>query len=337
MMERDQAKVLRWVRSARRLLFELLLITLLAVGNSWVSEARAQEKRIPRVGVLAVTGAAQQTFERTLAARGWVPGKNVIIEHRVMRNDATGVAEMVQDLVRLNVDVIVAWGAPMVIAARAATSTIPIVSVDYTTDPVAAGYVQSYGRPGKNVTGAFLDAPEFAGKWIEMLKAIVPKLRRVGALWDPTSGKSHLTAVQRAAQSAGIKVEGQEVHAPDDIEKAFSAFHGRVQALIVLPSPIMYIHSERLAKLTLKHRLPAPSMARAFAEAGGIIAYGPDLDETMQRCGRFVARIHEGAQPGDLPIERPMRFEFVLNMKTVKAFGLKIPDTILLGSEHIDN
>jgi putative ABC transport system substrate-binding protein len=212
---------------------------------------------------------------------------------------------------------------------------IPIVALDYTNDPVAAGYAESYGHPGKNLTGVFLDAPAFAGKWIELLRAIVPGLKQVVVLWDPAPGVTHLRAVQAAAQPFGLDIQVHEVRSPRDLDKAFAAFRGRPQALIVLPSPMTWTQSAQIAALAFKYRLPAISMARAFAEGGGVVTYGPDLVETSQRNAIQVAKILGGAKPGDLPIERPSKFDFVFNMKTIKALGLKIPDSLLAGAEQV--
>jgi putative ABC transport system substrate-binding protein len=212
---------------------------------------------------------------------------------------------------------------------------IPIVAIDLTTDPIAEGYVESYGRPGKNITGIFLDAPGFSGKWIEFLKAIVPDLSRAVALWDPSPGPTHLQAVKELARSSGLQLQVIEVRTPADIAKAFSAFRGRPQALIILPSPMMYLQSEQLARLTLKHRLPATSMAPAFADAGGVIVYGPEESSIDERCAALVARILGGAKPGDLPVERPSKFELIVNLKAAKSLGITIPQHILLQADKV--
>ncbi len=247
----------------------LLLTVALLSTLGWTGESWAQAK-IPRVGILtfdAVTvdptvGTWLEPFRRTLADEGWIEGKNVAIEYRSARSDPSRFAEAAAELVRLKVDVIFAHSASAVRVAYAATRTIPIVGNDFVTDPVAQGYAESYSRPGGNVTGVFLDAPELAGKWFELLRAIVPGLSRAVVLWDPIGGPTQLRAVQSIARSIGIQLQIVEVHKPDDIDRAFSAFRGRPQALIILPSPMIYAQSEQLAKLAIKHRLPATSMAR---------------------------------------------------------------------------
>jgi putative ABC transport system substrate-binding protein len=308
----------------------------------WTGESWGQTK-VPRVGILtfdlSLTGdrAKQwwEPFRHTLRSQGWIEGQNVSFEFRNAPGDPPRFAEAAAELIRLKVDVIWATNAPMVRAAYAATRTIPIVAIDFTTDPVAEGYVESYGRPGGNLTGVFLDAPGFAGKWFELLKAMVPGLSRVAVLWDPSPGPTHLRALQSAARSVGVRLQVFEVHQPDDIDRAFSAFRGHPQALIILPSPMIYFQNERLAKLALKHRLPAASMFRLFAEAGGAVAYGPDQASASERCAVLVAKILGGAKPAELPVERPAKFQLVVNLKTAKAFGLSVPDSVLVRADEV--
>jgi putative tryptophan/tyrosine transport system substrate-binding protein len=316
----------------------MLVVAALAAA-AWSGESCAQAK-VPRVGVLTLSKVALEqlgpsTFTQGLVERGWVPGRNVALEYRFARGADMRYNESAEELVRLDVDVIMAFSAPAARAAYAATTRIPIVVQDYTNDPVAAGYAESYSRPGKNVTGVFLDAPEFAGKWIELLRAIVPGLKRVAVLWDPAPGAAHLKAVQDTARLLGLQIQTHEVRTPDDLDKAFAAFRGRPQAVIILPSPMTFIHSARLADLAQKYRLPGTSIARAFAEAGGAVSYGPNIAETSERNAVQVAKILDGAKPGDLPIERPNKFDFVINMKTINTLGLKVPTSLLAGAEQV--
>jgi putative ABC transport system substrate-binding protein len=276
-----------------------------------------------------------EPFRRTLAQHGWIEGKNVSFEYRSARGAPPRLSEVVTELVRLKVDVIYADSAPATRAAYAATRTIPIVGLDFTNDPVVAGYAESYGRPGRNLTGFFLDAPEFAGKWLELLKAISPGLSRVAVLWDPSPGVTHLKAVQGAARSSGVQLQVLEVHEPADLDEAFAAVHGRTQALIVLPSPMTYGESARLAELAMKHRLPATSMAPQFAESGGVLSYGPSFAEAAARCAILVAKVLGGAKPGDLPVERPTKLPMMVNIKTAKALGLTIPESILVRADKV--
>jgi putative tryptophan/tyrosine transport system substrate-binding protein len=313
-----------------------LVAAALITDVAWTAKSWAQTK-IPRVGILTSVNPATEKqwlepFRRTLAGQGWIEGQNVTFEYR---GGSSELDEAAAELVRLKVDVIFAVGAPFVRAAYAATRSIPIVAGDFTSDPVAEGYVESYGRPGGNLTGVFLDAPEFAGKWIQLLKAVVPQLSRAAVLWDPTPGRAHLQALQQIAQSTGVRLQVLELHKPEDIDRAFSAFRGHPQALIILPSPMMYRQSDQLAKLSVKHRLPATSMARQFAEAGGAISYGPDLAATYERNALFVAKILSGAKPGELPIERPTKVQLIVNLKTTKALGLTVPESVLYRADDL--
>jgi len=319
----------------------LLLAVAMLITLGWTGESWGQTK-LPRVGILTYGGTTDdevkqwlEPFRRKLANQGWIEGQRVAFEYRRAVGDPSQLAEAAADLTRLKVDVIFADSAPSLRAAHAATSTIPIVATDFTNDPITAGYVESYGRPGRNVTGVFLDAPGFSGKWIELLKAIVPDLSRAVVLWDPSPGPAHLQAVKGLAQSFRLQLQVIEVRKPEDIDRAFSALRGRPQALIILPSPMMFLQSERLAKLALKHRLPATSMTRVFADAGGTIGYGPERAPAYERSAVLVAKILAGAKPGDLPVERPSKFELVVNLKTARALGITIPQSILLQADEV--
>ena len=319
------------------LLFAITLLTTLL----WTGESAGQAK-LAHVGILTYGGTTDEAtkqwvepFRRKLAEQGWIEGQQVAFEYRRAVGDPLRLAEAAAELTRLKVDVIFADSAPSVRAAHAATSTIPIVALDLTTDPIAEGYVESYGRPGKNITGVFLDAPGFSGKWIELLKAIVPDLSRAVVLWDPSPGPAHLEGVKGPARSSRIQLQVIEVSKPEDIDRAFSSLRGRPEALIILPSPLIFRESARLAKLALKYRLPATSMARLFADSGGALAYGPELRSAYERSAALVAKILAGAKPGDLPVERPSKFELIVNLKTAKALGLTIPQSILLRADEV--
>ena len=325
-------------RVAAVLLLAVALLTIFGgTGESW------GQANVRRVGILTsdldLTGSYAkrwwEPFRRTLADRGWIEGKNVLFEFRKPSGEPPQYADAAAELVRLKVDVIWASSAPATRAAYAATRTIPIVAWDFTTDPITEGYVESYGRPGGNLTGVFLDAPEFAGKWVELLKTMVPRLSSVVVLWDPSPGAAHLHAVEKAAASFGVSLQVIEVRKPEDIDRAFALMRGRPQALIILPSPMLVFQSERLARLALKHRLPATSLVRLFPEAGGILSYGPDQAFAGESGAVLVAKILGGAKPRDLPIERPTKIELVVNLKTAKALGITIPQSILVRADEV--
>ena len=335
------------VRSTAQTDFRALLAFIASslIATSWTDAGWAQTK-VFRVGILHQgtrdDGAKNirefltaNHFFQTLGEHGWVEGKNVTFEIRHARGDPTALAEPADELVRLKVDVLFAVAPPAVRAAFAATQDIPTVAHDLETDPIAAGYAQSYSHPNKNLTGLFLDSPDLVGKWLELLKAMVPRLSRVAVLFDATSGPVPLNAVRKAAPAVGIRLEVLEIHKPEDIDKAPSAFGGRVQAMIALPSPMVYQQSAHLSGLAKKHRLPAISMFVPFADAGGLLAYGPNMPATVEQCAVLLAKVLSGAKPGDLPIERPTRFDFVLNLKTARELHWTVPDTILFRADRV--
>jgi putative ABC transport system substrate-binding protein len=325
-----------------RVVAVLLLAVALLTSFGLTAESWGQTN-IRRVGIITgkldlTSDYAQQwwlPFRRTLADQGWIEGKNVSFEFRGPSGEPPQYENAAAELVRLKVDVIWGANAPAVRAAYAATRTIPIVAQDFTTDPVDAGYIESYARPGGNLTGVFLAAPEFAGKWVELLKTILPGLSNVVVLWDPSPGAAHLHAVEKAAASFGVSLQIIEVHKPADIDHAFASIRGRPRALIVLPSPMLYFQGERLAELSLKHRMLATSIFKLFAESGGTLAYGPHQISLSERCAALVAKVLGGANPRDLPVERPSNFELVVNLKTAKSLGIKIPQAILLRADKV--
>jgi putative tryptophan/tyrosine transport system substrate-binding protein len=290
----------------------LTFAAFLIIATVWMGASWAQN-RVWRIGILNVDHYTQDDTRkwrlyRMLSEHGWVVGKNVIFELRDGGGDPRQLAEPAAELVRLKVDMLVPTGPSAVRAAFAATRDIPIVAHDFETDPVAARYAQSYSHPGGNLTGVFLDSPELAGKWIELLNAIVPRLSRVVVLWDPSSALRPLEAVRKAARALGIRAQVLEINTPEDIDKVPPVFRGSPQAMIIVPSPMTYSLSERLAQLARKHRLPATSMAVQFADAGGMLAYGPNEAASFDQLSQLVEKILRGAKPGDLPIERPHKF-----------------------------
>jgi putative ABC transport system substrate-binding protein len=336
----------RYYRAGRYRKFSLAVVLLLAgalfTGAPWAGQAWAQEK-LARVGVLTYWSIADNlwweqrlaVFRGALADGGWVNGENVSFEHRSANSDPSQLASAAAQLVEIKVDVIWATSSPALRAAHAATRAIPIVGWDYTTDPVAEGYVESYARPAGSVTGVFLDAPEFAGKWFELLSAVVPNLSRVSVIWDPAPGETHLQAVRAVAASLNIELQVLEVRKPDDIDAAFDALRGPPEAVVILPSPMTYAQSPRLARLTLKHRLPATSMALEFAVTGGAIAYGPEQTSAIERNAGLVAKILSGAKPSELPVERPTKIQLIVNLETARTLDISIPESILFRADEV--
>jgi putative tryptophan/tyrosine transport system substrate-binding protein len=317
----------------------LFVAALAAFGGH--ADAFAQTK-LARVGVLTFDAGTREplagsikTLHQTLADQGWVEGKTVTFVMRHAQGDPARFGEAAAELVRQKVDVIYAVSAPALRAAFAATKSIPIVGNDYTNDPVAAGYVKTYAHPGGNVTGVFLDAPEFAGKWLELLREIVPQLTRVVALWDPAPGDTHARALTSAAQSFGIQLQVVEVRKPEDIDNAAAAFTARAQAIVILPSPMLYVENPRLVNLAITQRVPATSMNPYSPNAGVLLAYGPDEQWTMGRLALMVGKVLRGTKPADLPIERPVKFDLVVNLKTAKQLNLKIPDAVVTRADRV--
>ena len=221
-------------------------------------------------------------------------------------------------------------------AAVGASRTIPIIGDDLESDPVEAGFASSIGKPGNNVTGLFLDLPDLTGKWLQLIREVAPATRRAAVLWDATSSPHQLHALRRAAQAAMVELHVLEVRRPTEYADVLqAATKRRQQALIQLSSPLIRHASPVVADFALKNRLPAISMFRTFPEAGGLMAYGPDLAAFFGRSASYVDRVLKGAKPGDLPIELPTKFELVINLKTAKALGLAIPPSLLAQADQV--
>jgi putative ABC transport system substrate-binding protein len=239
------------------------------------------------------------------------------------------------ELVRRQVDVLYATGPAAVKAAIGATSVIPIVALDLETDPVASGMVRSLASPGGNVTGLFLDQPTLAGKWLELLGDAAPGRKHVGVLWDPTTGTSQVNVARQAAQRLGVELEVHEIRTVDDLDPALHALVGKIQAIMLLSSPLVSTYSVRIARFTTQDRLPGISPFRAYAESGGLLSYGPDLPTFRRFAATYVDKILKGSKPADLPIQQPTKFQFVINQKAAKALGLTIPQSLLLRADEV--
>jgi putative tryptophan/tyrosine transport system substrate-binding protein len=298
--------------------------------------ARAQQSdRMRRIGVLAPT-IHEGAIRRGLHELGYVAGKNILIEYRPAdRTD--GIAGFAAELISLKVDVIVATGSQAVRAAMQATQSIPIV-MTASSDPIGTGFVASLARPGGNVTGNSLLSPELSGKRLALLRDIVPGLSRVAALWNPDDPPAVLSLkeTEAAARQLGIELASMEVRTPHDFETAItSATTIRAGALVVLSAPVMTIYAGRIAELARKNSLPGISNASEFPKAGGLMSYGPNIDDLCRRAAVYVDKILNGAKPADLPVEQPTKFEFVINLKTAKALGLDVPPTLLALADEV--
>jgi putative ABC transport system substrate-binding protein len=280
----------------------------------------------------------REAFRQGLRELGWVEGQNVVIEYRFAEGRYDRLPELAAELVRLKVDIIVTVATPAAVAAKDATATIPIVGISL-GDPVGIGLIASLARPGGNVTGlSYSVGLELVRKQLELLKEIVPKVRRVAILSNPAN-PFHAFAtrdVKGAARSLGVQLQLLEARGPTEFDGAFAAMvKKRVGALVVVPDQMFQLHRTRLADLVARSRLPAAYGIREYVEAGGLISYGTSLPDLWRRAATYVDKILKGAKPGDLPVEQPTKFELVINLKTAKALGLTIPPSLLARADEV--
>ena len=291
-----------------------------------------------RIGVLATTHWPPfDSFRAGLRELGYIEGQNMAIEYRWAEQRTTLFPNLAADLVRLQVDVIVTWGTPAAQAAKTATSTIPIVMASI-GDAVGTGLVTSLAHPGGNITGQSALNPELEGKRLELLKEAVPTASRLAALWHPANPIAALLLkeTQVAAQQLGLQVQAVEVHSPIDLEGAFAAMAlQHADALVVVPDAFFVLNRTRVAELAIHHRLPAIYQYAEHVHAGGLIAYGPNYHELFRRAATYVDKILKGAKPADLPVERPMKFDLFINLKTAKALGLTMPPILLFQADEV--
>jgi putative ABC transport system substrate-binding protein len=275
-------------------------------------------------------------FTQELRDHGYSVGQNVTIAFRSPTERTTPLSALMGELLQFQADVIVTGGPAATEAARQATTTVPIVATDLERDPVASGLVERYSHPGGNLTGVFLDFPAFSGKWLELLREVVPGLARVAVLWDPATGPMQLRGLESAARPVGVQLHVLEVRRVDDFAGAFrAAMPAQPDAVIALSSPLVSNHRQYLAALAVTHRLPAITLFPSFAREEGLMAYGPDITDIFRQAARLVVKILHGAKPADLPIERPMQFKLVINLKTAQDLGLTIPPTLLMLADEV--
>jgi len=319
------------------------LIAALGGGAAaWPLAARAQQApEVPSVGFVypgskAATGPRIEAILSGLRASGYAAPAQIEIVVRTAEGDPAQIAPLVTDIIAKKVNVIIANGPPVLQAARSITRAIPIVAIDLETDPVASGIAATLARPGGNITGVFLDFTDFTGKWLEMLIEGNPKLARAAVLWDPVTGPVQMDAVKKAGKTLDIQLDTLEVRRPSDFDAAFSIASQRsVGAMVILSSPLIAPNVQVLADLALRHRLPAVTLFPDFARAGGFLAYGPNLLNLFRSVGILAGKILRGAKPAELPIERPTKFETVLNMRTAHALGISIPASLLLRADEV--
>jgi putative ABC transport system substrate-binding protein len=320
----------------RRIAIWLLATAFLATA----SLAQAQQaKKVSRIGYLTGADAATESarsegIRLALRERGYIEGQNIATEYRYAEGKRDQLPALAAELVRLNVNIIVAGGGESAIeAAKNATKTIPIVMVGGGSDPVEAGYVQSLARPGGNITGLTNLGRELGGKRLELLKEAVPKAARVAVFYDPAtpaSVRDVKEVLPVAARALKLTIQPWEIRSADDFEKVFAAMDKqRPDGLYVFNSPLMRPNRKRIVDFALKSRLPSVHESREAVEAGGLMYYGADLAESYRRVATYVDRILKGAKPSDLPVEQPKKFELVINLKTAKQIGVTIPQSVL--------
>jgi putative tryptophan/tyrosine transport system substrate-binding protein len=296
-----------------------------------------QTAKIPRIGILRPGSPPDplvEAFRRGLQELGYTEGRNISIEYRWAEGREERLPSLAADLVRLQVDVIVAGAAA--VAVKQATNVIPIV-MPIAADPVKLGLVASLARPGGNVTGLTSLSDELPGKWIQLVKEMLPRVSRMAAFWDPAGDPSRMRASEVAARSMDVSIQVLQVDRPDGFESAFiETKKNRSGALIILGSPFFYAYRTRLVELAARHRLPTIYPQREFVEgSGGLMSYGADYHDQFRRAATYVDKILKGAKPADLPVEQPTKFELVINLKTAKALGLTIPPSVLGRADQV--
>ena len=325
-------------------------ILAIALATAATAVSPEQSSKIPSVGVLMLAAGPHDTVVEALRGGlrelGYVEGRNIRIEHRSALGNIELLPQLAEELVALRVDVIVVGAIAPARAAKVASNTVPIVMAFYDYDPVAAGLIDSFSHPGGNLTGVFGRQSELAGKRIELLRELLPRLSRVAVFWDASSGvesrhevsRMHHEELEPVARAAGLKLQLIEVRAPYDFQSAFRAAKAKkAGAVMVLFSPVFYSAPwrTRLAQAALAAGMPTIFQDRDNVEAGGLISYGGDVANTWGRAAYFVDRVLKGAKPQDLPVEQLSKFKLAVNLKTAKALGLTVPESILLRADEM--
>ena len=316
----------------------VLALTALLVGAG--PGEPQQQRKVPRVGLLVygsppLAPSPEGVVIQGLKELGWVDGQTMTLVVRYAEGRDDRLPDLARDLVTSRVDIMVVVGTDVARAVKSAVGGLPLVAA-VSEDPVEIGLIVSLGRPGGNMTGVTFISSELAAKRLELLKEVVPRLTRVAVLWNPTHVDLEMKELLAAGRALGVQLQSVEVRAAEELDGAFRAIAGGgADAVIVVPSRMLNLNRKRIVAFTAERRLPAVSMWRAFAEAGGLLTYGPDVDAMIRRAAVYVDKILKGAKPGDLPVEQPTRFELVINLKTAKALGLTIPQSILVRADRV--
>jgi putative tryptophan/tyrosine transport system substrate-binding protein len=316
--------------------------SLIGMAVAWSLTALAQQPaKIAKVGVLfpgttASLPSRMAGLREGLQAAGYREPDNIEFIPRAAEGDPKRIAPLAMELAERKVDVMVPVSPAAIHAALAATSTIPIVALDFESDPIASGWIKSLSRPGGQVTGMFFDFPDFGKKWLELLKEAMPQLARVAVLWDPATGTVQMKAVESAGKLFNVELEILEVRGAANLDDSIlAASRKRVDALLMLSSPVFGANPERIAGLALGLQLPAVSLFPDFARAGGLMAYGVDQVKNWRQGAALVAKVLRGTKPAELPAELPTKFELVINLKTAKSLGLTIPPLIMVQADEV--
>jgi ABC-type uncharacterized transport system substrate-binding protein len=316
-------------------------ITLLGGAAAWPLAAHGQQPvKLPTIGFVGATTPATwklfvTAFVQRLRELGWIEGRTILIDYRGAEGSTERAAEIAAEFVRRKVDVIVTSATGPVLAAKQATSVIPIVFTN-ANDPVNTGLVASLARPGGNVTGMSLQGPDLAGKRLELLREIVPNLRRLAIIANVGNPgvALEISEAEGAARTLGLEVVTPEIRRAEDIAPAFKALKG-AQALYVSTDPLLGANRVRIQTLVMAARLPTVHIFREMVEAGGLMSYGPNIPDLFRRSADLVDRILRGAKPGDIPVEQPTKFDLIINLTTAKALGLDVPATLLARADEV--
>jgi putative ABC transport system substrate-binding protein len=317
----------------------IVMLTLSLLAAPLAAEAQPPGQ-VYRIGFLSTTPLPARVWDALLDGlreRGYSEGQNLVFERRFSEGKAERFPEFAAEMVQLRVDLIIVTTTPAALAAKHATQTIPIV-ITSAIDPVGAGLVASLARPGGNITGLSSVAPELNGKRLELLKEVVPGMTRVAVLWNAANpaNASAWQETQAAARVPGLRLHSQEVQGPQDFEGAFALMvQTRPDALLVLGDSLINMHEQQIAEFATQNHLPSMVARRESVMAGGLMFYGSSLPDRLRRAADYVDRILKGAKPADLPVEQPMKFELVINLKTAKALGLTIPPHVLFQADEV--
>jgi putative ABC transport system substrate-binding protein len=313
-------------------------ITLLGGAAAWPLAAHAQQRsaKVPRIGIID-DSPIWNAFRQGLRDLGYLEGQNIVFEYRYAAGLPDRLAWVAVELVNRPVDLIATFGTPATFAAKQATTTIPIVMMGI-GDPVGAGFVASFNRPGGNITGNTVLGPEVAGKRLQLLKEVVPSLSRVAFLWNPdnASHPGQLAELRLAVETLGIKLLPVAVRSPDEFDSAFAAMISeRADAFLMTNDPFHQLSIGRIIDFLVYNRLPGMFLTREIVAAGGFMSYGASVPDLFRRGASYAHKILQGTKPADLPIEQPVKFELVVNLKTAKAMGLSIPESFLLRADEV--